>query len=113
MKNYVLKRGPVSIAISELKVDSRPLVSLLELERTGQVRFSFACEITPDQKTIIGGFKSMSGMDSETEVTALTAGNPAGRLALVGWRLESEVPVPQGSRRPGRVTYSNVTLKRG
>ena len=40
--------------------------------------YNFLLEIsgvTPDSKTIIGGFKSVSGMDSETEVIEFKQGN--------------------------------------
>jgi phage tail-like protein len=52
--------------------------------------------ITGDQKTIIGGFKSMSGMDSETEVIEFKQGND--RVVR---------------KKPGRTTYANITLERG
>jgi phage tail-like protein len=52
--------------------------------------------ITQDQKTIIGGFKSMSGMDSETEVIEFKQGND--RVVR---------------KKPGRTTYANITLERG
>jgi len=52
--------------------------------------------ITGDMKTIIGGFKTMSGMDSETEVIEFKQGN------------DKVV-----RKKPGRTTYSNITLERG
>ena len=52
--------------------------------------------ITPDQKTIIGGFKKMSGMDSETEIVEFKQGNDM----IV-------------RKKPGRTTYANITLERG
>jgi phage tail-like protein len=52
--------------------------------------------ITPDQKTIVGGFKTMSGMDSETEVIEFKQGN------------DKVV-----RKKPGRTTYANITLERG
>lgn len=52
--------------------------------------------ITPDQKTIIGGFKTMSGMDSETEVIEFKQGN------------DKVV-----RKKPGRTTYANISLERG
>jgi len=52
--------------------------------------------ITPDQRTIIGGFKSMSGMDSETEVIEFKQGND--RVVR---------------KKPGRTTYANIVLERG
>ena len=52
--------------------------------------------ITPEQKTIIGGFKSMSGMTSETEVIEFKQGN--------------DMVV---RKKPGRTTYSNIVLERG
>ena len=52
--------------------------------------------ITSDAKTIVGGFKSMSGMSSETEVVEFKQGN------------DKVV-----RKKPGRTTYSNITLARG
>ena len=52
--------------------------------------------ITPNSKTIIGGFKSMSGMDSETEVIEFKQGN------------DKVV-----RKKPGRTTYQNIVLERG
>ena len=52
--------------------------------------------ITGDLKTIIGGFKTMSGMDSETEVIEFKQGN------------DKVV-----RKKPGRTTYSNIVLERG
>lgn len=52
--------------------------------------------ITPDQRTIVGGFKSMSGMDSETEVIEFKGGND-----------------PVVRKKPGRTTYANIVLERG
>ncbi|TNE90776.1 MAG: phage tail protein [Deltaproteobacteria bacterium] len=52
--------------------------------------------ITGDAKTIVGGFKSVSGMDSETEVIEFKQGND--RVVR---------------KKPGRTTYANITLERG
>src|SRR5690242_2350474 len=52
--------------------------------------------ITPDQKTIVGGFKKMSGMDSETEIVEFKQGN------------DKVV-----RKKPGRTTYANIVLERG
>ena len=52
--------------------------------------------ITAAQKTIIGGFKSMSGMDSETEVIEFKQGNDA----VI-------------RKKPGRTTFANIVLERG
>ena len=52
--------------------------------------------ITAESTTIIGGFKSMSGMDSETEVIEFKQGN--------------DMVV---RKKPGRTTYANITLERG
>lgn len=52
--------------------------------------------ITADQRTIIGGFKSMSGMTSETEIIEFKQGN--------------DIVV---RKKPGRTTYSNIVLERG
>lgn len=42
--------------------------------------------ITGDSKTIIGGFKSMSGMDSETEVAGVTVRgwDPKEKKVIIG-----------------------------
>jgi phage tail-like protein len=61
--------------------------------------FNFLLEIggiTPDQKTIVGGFKSMSGMTSETEVIEFKQGN--------------DMVV---RKKPGRTTYANIVLECG
>ena len=52
--------------------------------------------ITGDNKTIVGGFKSLAGMDSETEVVEFKQGN------------DKVV-----RKKPGRTTYANITLERG
>ena len=52
--------------------------------------------ITQDSKTIVGGFKSVSGMDSETEVIEFKQGDD--RVVR---------------KKPGRTTYANITLERG
>ena len=52
--------------------------------------------ITQDSKSIIGGFKTLSGMDSETEVIEFKQGN------------DKVV-----RKKPGRTTYANITLERG
>jgi len=52
--------------------------------------------ITQDSKIIVGGFKSVSGMDSETEIVEFKQGNDT----IV-------------RKKPGRTTYANITLERG
>ena len=52
--------------------------------------------ITGDSKTIVGGFKTLSGMDSETEVVEFKQGN------------DKVV-----RKKPGRTTYANISLERG
>jgi hypothetical protein len=55
--------------------------------------------VTPDQKTIIGGFKSLSGMDSETEIIELEQGiSPTGGFAA--WMSAGAT-----ERRDGSVTF--------
>ena len=49
-----------------------------------------------DTKVIVGGFKSVSGMDSETEVISFKQGN------------DTVV-----RKKPGRTTYANIVLERG
>jgi phage tail-like protein len=52
--------------------------------------------IIGDTKIIVGGFKSVSGMDSETEVIEFKQGN--------------DMVV---RKKPGRTTYANIVLERG
>ena len=52
--------------------------------------------IVSDNKIIVGGFKTVSGMDSSTEVIEFKQGN--------------DVVV---RKKPGRTTYSNIVLERG
>ena len=49
-----------------------------------------------DNRVIVGGFKSVSGMDSETEIIEFKQGNDL----IV-------------RKKPGRTTYSNIVLERG
>ena len=61
--------------------------------------FHFLLEIQGiinDNKIIVGGFKSVSGMDSQTEVVEFKQGN------------DKVV-----RKKPGRTTYSNIVLERG
>jgi phage tail-like protein len=52
--------------------------------------------IIGDAKVIVGGFKSISGMDSETEIIEFKQGN--------------DMVV---RKKPGRTTYANIVLERG
>ena len=52
--------------------------------------------VVNDTRVIVGGFKSVSGMDSETEIVEFKQGN------------DKVV-----RKKPGRTTYSNVVLERG
>jgi phage tail-like protein len=52
--------------------------------------------IINDNKIIVGGFKSVSGMDSETEIVEFKQGN--------------DMVV---RKKPGRTTYANIVLERG
>ena len=52
--------------------------------------------IIKDTKIIVGGFKSVSGMDSETEIVEFKQGN--------------DMVV---RKKPGRTTYANIVLERG
>lgn len=52
--------------------------------------------IISDTKVIVGGFKSVSGMDSETEIIEFKQGN--------------DMVV---RKKPGRTTYANIVLERG
>ena len=61
--------------------------------------FHFLLEVagvTADQKTIHGGFKSMSGANSKTEIIEFKHGN------------DNVV-----RKKPGRTTFDNITLERG
>ena len=49
-----------------------------------------------DNKVIVGGFKTVSGMDSETEIIEFKQGNDL----IV-------------RKKPGRTTYANIVLERG
>ena len=49
-----------------------------------------------DNRVIVGGFKSVSGMDSETEIIEFKQGN--------------DMVV---RKKPGRTTYNNIVLERG
>ena len=52
--------------------------------------------IIGDTKVIVGGFKTVSGMDSETEIIEFKQGN--------------DMVV---RKKPGRTTYANIVLERG
>ena len=52
--------------------------------------------VVNDTRVIVGGFKSVSGMDSETEIVEFKQGN------------DKVV-----RKKPGRTTYSNIVLERG
>lgn len=52
--------------------------------------------IINDNKIIVGGFKSVSGMNSKTEVIEFKQGND---MVI--------------RKKPGRTTYENITLERG
>ena len=61
--------------------------------------YNFLLEITGiigDTTVLVGGFKSISGMDSETEIVEFKQGNDM----IV-------------RKKPGRTTYSNIVLERG
>jgi phage tail-like protein len=52
--------------------------------------------VISDNKIIVGGFKSVAGMDSETEIIEFKQGNDL----IV-------------RKKPGRTTYANIVLERG
>ncbi len=113
MKRYKLRRGFTEIEIADVKINGRPLVSVMELGVGGKATLEFVAGITPDQRTIIGGFKSVAGLDSETEVVEHGGTGVAGaRQKLGGWTSVSDVPAP-AAYKPGLTKYSNITLKRG
>lgn len=59
------------------------------------------------QKTIIGGFKSLSGMDSETEVIDQSLAGQ--RVQLSGFRA---APAGTAQHFPGNTRYTTVKLTR-
>ena len=66
-------------------------------ELFGSYNFLLEIEgIISDTKVIVGGFKSVSGMDSETEIVEFKQGN--------------DMVV---RKKPGRTTYANIVLERG
>lgn len=63
----------------------------------GQYNFLLEIQgVINDNKIIVGGFKTVSGMDSETEVIQFKQGN--------------DIVV---RKKPGRTTYANIVLERG
>jgi phage tail-like protein len=52
--------------------------------------------VISDNKVIVGGFKSVTGMDSETEIIEFKQGND---LVV--------------RKKPGRTTFANIVLERG
>ncbi len=52
--------------------------------------------VTKDHTTVVGGFRKVSGMDSNTEIVEFKQGND-----------------PVVRKKPGRTTYSNIVLERG
>ena len=66
-------------------------------ELFGQYNFLLAIQgVINDNRVIVGGFKSVSGMDSETEIVEFKQGND---LVV--------------RKKPGRTTYNNIVLERG
>ena len=66
-------------------------------ELFGQYNFLLEIQgVISDNKIIVGGFKSVSGMDSETEIIEFKQGNDL----IV-------------RKKPGRTTYANIVLERG
>ncbi|MEZ5351510.1 MAG: hypothetical protein R2762_02650 [Bryobacteraceae bacterium] len=112
MKTFKLRRGRTELDIADVKVNGRPLVTVHELAVLGGGgTLTFAVGITPDQRTIIGGFKSVAGMDSETELVEYNGPAVGVSRPMTGWTLVSELPARQAM--PGMPKFSNVTLKRG
>lgn len=52
--------------------------------------------VTKDHKTVVGGFKKVSGMNSSTEIIEFKQGNDTAVR-----------------KKPGRTSYSNIVLERG
>ena len=66
-------------------------------ELFGQYNFLLEIQgVINDNRVIVGGFKSVSGMDSETEIVEFKQGND---LVV--------------RKKPGRTTYNNIVLERG
>jgi hypothetical protein len=93
--------------------NGKPVSTMHELAHVVQQRqCEIALTLSPSnqkQKTIIGGFKTMSGMDSETDVIDLST--PGSRVSLAAF------VVPQSNAPswypPGATKYPVVKLSRG
>ena len=66
----------------EVRLNGVPLVGLHAIGESGRLEFQAPSASPSGQKTIIGGFKSMSGMDSEVEIADYAA--PGVRRTLKG-----------------------------
>jgi hypothetical protein len=112
---FALRRGREQLPLTSLLANGKPVASGHELTHVVQQR---ECELTltfaqpsasAGTKTIIGGFKSLSGMDSETEVIDLA--RPGLGVTLKDFRIDAG-----GAQRwysPGLTKYSTVKLSRG
>jgi hypothetical protein len=110
MKSYKLRRGMNLIEISDLRLNGRPLMSLVELRANrGPATLTFVNAVTSEQKAIVGGFKSLSGMDSETEVIEYNASVETLRYPLHSWTFVNELPAPF---YPGSTKYTTIKLTR-
>ncbi|MBB6096194.1 hypothetical protein HNQ60_005116 [Povalibacter uvarum] len=110
---FALVRGRDVVPIAEIKANGRRVSTMHELthvvqQRGCQLTLSFdETGVSAAQKTIIGGFKSMSGMDSETEVVDQALVGE--RVALGGFKATGAGATPYF---PGNTKYSSVKLTR-
>lgn len=111
-KFALARGGQVLLPVMEIKANGRPVASMHELAHVVQQR---GCQLTllvddsaatGRQKTIVGGFKSLSGMDSETEVIECSA--PGMGVSLGGFRASSQ----PSQYSPGITKYSTIKLTR-
>ena len=103
---FALKVGREQIPLVSVTANAKPVTTAHELAHVVQQRH---CEIqlvaAPDtsaHKTIIGGFKSVSGMDSETEVIDMST--PGVRISLGDLKLKGTSSIPPSGSRAGATT---------
>lgn len=110
---FALAKGRDVVPLAEVKANGRPVSTMHELAHVVQQR---GCQLTLSfdetkqgaaQKTIIGGFKSLSGQDSEVEV--IDQSRSGERIALSGFRAAPSGPA---AYFPGNTKYSSIKLTR-
>ena len=104
---FRLKSGPAEIGLVDVKLNGRPLRSVAELQTLGgPAELDFILGITPDQKTIIGGFLIGRGASTEMELV-----EPSGnRQRMSGWKMLREVPAQGTLSTPTRARQ--IVLRR-